>query len=319
MKDKMICMYFIVSRFCVSSMTLNASFPFSTSMLLSTLAVSCTDASLGRLNYDSLSDQTRMEILLDGLSAESKERFQDKNGNFLDVCDIGTVGCDDDENVTIVHIPFQWRLEGQIDLAFIPPHVTTFSALSTRTLGGTVSTDILPQSLKFLILGYSFSGTFDMKALPPKMEGVEINSNTFCGSLILDELPENMKKIRANNNKFTGCIDLSSLPAVLEFLWINKNQLCGEIFLEKLPPALQSINLSENAFTGRIELTNLPEGLIYINVGKNALSGTAVLQDRINGNKVRIQMGMNMIQQVVNEKGKEHRFAKRLLKTQKKS
>ena len=313
------CMYFIVSRFCVSSMTLNASFPFSTSMLLSTLAVSCTDTPLGRLNYDSLSDQTRMEILLDGLNAASKERFQDKNGNFLNICELKEmIQCDADDNVTSVHFPYQLRLEGCIKLAFIPPHVMTFSAQSTRTLEGTVSTDILPKTLQFLTLGYSFSGPFAMTALPPKMEEIEINSNKFCGSLDLHNLPENMKKIRANNNKFTGCVDLRSLPAVLEFLWINKNQLCGEIFLEKLPPALQSINLSENAFTGRIELTNLPADLIYINVGKNALRGTAVLQDRVNGNKVSILMGMNMIEQVLNEKGKAHRFAKRLLKTQKK-
>ena len=46
-----------------------------------------TQATLGRLDFDSLNDQSRMEFLIESLIENSKSNFQDENGAFYDVCE----------------------------------------------------------------------------------------------------------------------------------------------------------------------------------------------------------------------------------------
>ena len=45
------------------------------------------DPSLGRVDYDSLSDQSHMEFLIEATPEDRKRAFQDANGCFLDVCE----------------------------------------------------------------------------------------------------------------------------------------------------------------------------------------------------------------------------------------
>ena len=60
------------------------------------------DPALGRLDYDSLSDQARMEIFIDGLTEETKKHFQDPKGGFLDISEWSGVFVTDDGEVTDV-------------------------------------------------------------------------------------------------------------------------------------------------------------------------------------------------------------------------
>ena len=57
------------------------------------------DSSISRVDYNSLSDQTLMEMLIDGFDDESKRTYQEKDGTYLDVCEWSLVVCDDEESV----------------------------------------------------------------------------------------------------------------------------------------------------------------------------------------------------------------------------
>ena len=279
------------------------------------------DPHLGRLDYDSLSDQARMEILVDGLTEPSKHRYQDEHGAYLDVCDwvwsIRVVTCDTNGVVTGVLFPYKW-MSGSLNMAFIPPHVRSFIAWDSSLIG-TVDTRLLPEDLQKIHIGFGFYGTFDMAYLPRKFISLEIFKNSFHGELNLSNLPLRMKLINANTNKFSGSVDLSNMPSTLEYLWIQENNLSGSLCLSSLPAALISLKLNNNAFSGGIEIVNIPVSLVLIDVATNDLRGRVILQDNVNGNKVTIRLWENRIDQVVTEEGKVHRFANRILKRQKKA
>ena len=59
----------------------------------------CHDA-VGRINRDMLSDQMRMELVLDGLQDFSKQRFQSIGGAYMRVCEWPGVTCDASQRVT---------------------------------------------------------------------------------------------------------------------------------------------------------------------------------------------------------------------------
>ena len=58
------------------------------------------DPSLGRLDYASLSDQTRMEIMFSELKEPLHWAIHDHNFEVRDACDWTGVKCDSDGNVT---------------------------------------------------------------------------------------------------------------------------------------------------------------------------------------------------------------------------
>ena len=45
------------------------------------------DSSLGKVDYNSFSDQTLMEILFNGFDDETKKKYQNNDGTYLDVCE----------------------------------------------------------------------------------------------------------------------------------------------------------------------------------------------------------------------------------------
>ena len=45
------------------------------------------DPSLGRVDYSALSDQTLIELLIDGFDDVTKEKYQDNEGTYLNVCE----------------------------------------------------------------------------------------------------------------------------------------------------------------------------------------------------------------------------------------
>ena len=62
------------------------------------------DPSLGRLDYSLLSDQTLMEILIDGFDEKTKKRYQDERGMYLGVCEWPSIKCDCDDRVIEINI-----------------------------------------------------------------------------------------------------------------------------------------------------------------------------------------------------------------------
>ena len=86
-----------------------------------------SDSALGRVDYSSLSDQTLMEMLVDGFLDSAKKKYQDSEGMYLDVCDWPLVRCDDNRRVIMVkHIQ---ETAGSLSLTFMPPLVTSFFML----------------------------------------------------------------------------------------------------------------------------------------------------------------------------------------------
>ena len=98
---------------------------------------------LGRFDSNLLSDQALVEMLVDYLSEEAKEEYQDTNGIFLDVCQWEGVECDTDQKVISVA---GFRRHGLIALDFIPPKVALFKMM-LGGLCGTLSTSTIPKGM----------------------------------------------------------------------------------------------------------------------------------------------------------------------------
>ena len=59
-------------------------------------ALLMTDPSLGRLDYDSLPDQSLMGILIEGAAEEFKEAMKDSIGCYRDVCEWECITSDEE-------------------------------------------------------------------------------------------------------------------------------------------------------------------------------------------------------------------------------
>ena len=63
-----------------------------------------------------------MEMLIDGFDDETKKRYKDSEGMYLDVCKWSLIKCDDDEKVIHIGIDNE-NLSGSVALRYIPPKV----------------------------------------------------------------------------------------------------------------------------------------------------------------------------------------------------
>ena len=57
------------------------------------------DPSIGRVDYSLMSDQTLMEMLIDGIDDNTKNKYKDNDGIYLDVCEWACIKCDEDQRV----------------------------------------------------------------------------------------------------------------------------------------------------------------------------------------------------------------------------
>ena len=248
------------------------------SALQVTLAI---DPSLGRLDYDSLSDQALMEMLIDQMDTKEKNYFQDDNGNYKDVGEWPGVQCSesDDERVVTIELSGLTFSPKQFPFKFIPPMVSYFGA-SQSNVQGTLEASHLPSKLTALYISHNkLHGPLNFAEFPRQMEKMHINANKFCGSLQLADLPRSLKDFIADKNQFCGEINLNDLPPAMEEFDVSNNILTGSVHIERLPEGVKDIILSYNSFLGTFRLMAITENLSYIDVRGNALSPTAVLGD----------------------------------------
>ena len=239
------------------------------------------DPHLGRLDYNLLSDQALMEMLIEGFPENVKKRYQDEHGMYKDVCEWRDVSCDADQRV--VSIKKGSLRTGSIALAYIPPGVITFRVLQAR-VSGTLPTDKLPHSMK----------TFN------------IGRNNFDGTVNLTSLPPNLVALSIQTNVFTGSADFSHLPESLKGLWMHKNKFSGRLHLENLSERLLNLDVSNNEFTGDFYC---PETLrCFVTVKGNAFNPIATLHREAN-----ISLCNCGVERVVDEEGKEHPLARWML------
>ena len=279
-------------------------------MMLTLLSI---DPALGRLGYDSLSDQARMEIFVDGLTEETKKHFQDPNGGFLDISEWSGVSVSDEGEVLIVSfskLDCHFNIAGSLNFRFLPPRTSSFRAWNQK-LYGTIEASDLPQNLFGLSLPENgFFGSFDFQNLPKPLQYLDLQRNAFTGKCDLTKLPQGLKRLLLASNEFSGSVRLDALPSGLEHLELQQNDFSGEICVSKLPDTLMHIFLDENEFTGGFILEKFPEGLLQIRASDNKLSGVAVVsKDRY----MRVALGGNAIDRVIDEEGRKHEREEEML------
>ena len=273
--------------------------------IFSMLLFPCIDPALGRLDYASLSDQARMEILVSGLDEASRKCVQDENGAIIDVCDWPSITCDDEGNV--IRMKPQARFadrRGTLYLDYIPPKCVYFSISVRTNLTGTLTTSLLPQVLEvFACSNNKFFGTVDFTSLPSAMREFSIANNNFSGSCDLTKLPKGLTALEIGSNNFTGSLDLTALPLGLTDFDAGCNAFSGEIQLHKLPPTLVSLFIDGNSLTGKFSLVNPPDALEEVVASDNEFSGDAVMSHRIGFG---VKLAGNNIDRVLDESGGVH-------------
>ena len=222
-----------------------------------------------------MSDQTLMEMLIEGFDDETKKRYQDKKGMYFDVCEWSCVACDEDQRV--IHVDMKCRyIGGSLELCYVPPKVRTLRIgvpwVNTR-LKGSVNLTHLPKEVQVIDLRINeLTGEIDLTQLPQGMLCLHLQDNQFCGKVDLMHLPSKIKELYLCKNKLTGEIDLSQLPEAMEKLFFTRNQLTGSVDLTQLPDRMQKLYLEHNQLTGRIDLTHLPDGMKSLSLSNNQLT-----------------------------------------------
>ena len=236
------------------------------------LALLSADPSLGRIDYNSLSDQTLMEILFDGLDAESKAMNQDESGSYLNIAEWNGLFCDSESRVLVINKPHD-RSNGSIPLEFIPPMVENYE-MNNMEATGTLDTCRLPKRLRFFSIAYNaYFGTVNFQTIPERVTNFEINDNAFSGTCDLTSLPQTLLVLCINRNKFCGGLAMDNLPPRIESLLANENQFTGTVCLSNLPRAMFEINISDNALEGQFILTNEPPSLFEFNAVNKKFCG----------------------------------------------
>ena len=284
-------------------------------LTLPVLKIAAIDSALGRLNYESLSDQTLMEMLFDGLGAKDKWRLQDGNGNYADSCEwtLGwrmKVQCTDDrvKNIKVIDRTFRPK---QFPFNFIPP-LTEFFAVKDCGIQGTLDTSLLPVHLiKVDVTFNKLHGTIDVKAFPRTLKHIYIYVNAFSGSCALSELPSSVIIAYWSNNRFSGELPLDGLPKSMKSLTLEKNNLTGSIAMARLPSKLERVNLANNAFSGEFRLMELP---IYLE--EIIICGSAIERAVIVGSSKYMFFSLrhDSITEVVDETGRRHRWAEKIIR-----
>ena len=266
------------------------------------------DPSLGRLDYESLSDQALMEMLVDGLVEFHKRVFQDANEHFHDVCEWAGIECNDGrvEKVNLQERKVNKFTAKKFPFEFIPPLVVSFKAYKTN-MHGTLDPADLPVNLKILrVYENSLHGSLSFKAFPRKMEDITIFKNNFHGSIQLSDFPSSLMQLDAENNSFCGEVCLNDLPPRMQWLQISANKLTGSINIERLPASIQVINLSKNEFSGEFRMLSIPRSLYRLNIQNNAFKETIVLA-KASGN-MHFALHADPVKSVLDQAGNVHKW-----------
>ena len=236
------------------------------------------DASLGRFDISSISQQQMMEMLIENINEAAKLKYKaDDTGDYLDVCAWLGIECDDDKNVTSIEFDNYFRRD--LNIEYIPQTVRRFKLLSEGATG-TLDTSALSVNLEQFFIPYNdFSGKVNFRTLPPCLERFNISYNQLTGSVDLTALPKTLEWLLAPGNGFSGEVNLTELPNCLVQLDLSECNFSGSVRLDKLPRDLKSLYLNENRFSGEIHLENLPKNLIELSLHTNKIVGRFILRD----------------------------------------
>ena len=143
-----------------------------------------------------------MEMLIDGFDDETKKRYQDKRGIYLDVCEWSCVKCDEDESVIEIDIDSR-HVRGSLELRYAPPKVKVL-AITSNFEG-------------------QLTGSVDLTQLPDGMEYLHLQNDNLTGEIDLTQMPDGMRVLILKNNQLSGEIDLTQLPDGMSCIKLNNN------------------------------------------------------------------------------------------------
>ena len=268
-------------------------------------ALNFADPHLGRLDYDSLSDQALMEMLIDGIKSRSKEAFLDEKSNFKDVSDWIGIECIDDR-VTKINLSASKFTEKQFPFEFIPALVRSFG-ISNCDAHGTLDTAVLPRHIEFFDVSENkLHGSINFAGFPQSIESIFLYLNNFSGSCALGDLPDTLVTLDANNNEFSGELSLNEMPKAMEYLTLSKNKISGSFSIEKLPSRMEVLDLQSNALSGDVRLLGeLPRTLHKIDVVNNKEMGSKAVLSKA-APPMHFKLKSDRLEYVVDEEGQAH-------------
>ena len=207
---------------------------------------------MSRVDANSLPQQTKMELLIAGITDTSK--FREGSDAFLDLDQ--WIGLQLSEGGEVTRICFAcmfsafFREGGTIHLQWLPHTVTHFT-IAKNMLEGTCDTVALPRGIiAFRVSTNKLHGTFDLTSLPDSMQDLMIAENAFSGTLDIRSLPPAMMRFVAHSNSFAGELDLSALPEGLRKLTLDKHRFEADYSL--VPEDVEGLH-DHAAFMNRLD------------------------------------------------------------------
>ena len=280
------------------------------------LSLLSADPSLGRFDISSLSDQTLMEMLVDGMQPDTKSQYHDDEGNFKDISAWENIECTEGR-VTDITFYAHAHSDAQYPFEYIPRLVELFH-VERSNIHGTLDTSVLPSGLtQFSVNSNRLQGEIAFKTFPQNLKHVDISVNLFEGSIMLGDLPPKLTFFDAIMNEFSGNISLDSLPETLEDVKLSANKLTGELHIKRLPSAMRNLFLNANSFSGEFRLvtaqpipTALP-ALQVISIEGNPLSETVVLTR--SNSRPSFKLISDTTKAVLDEVGERHPWEEQIL------
>ena len=280
------------------------------------LTLLSADPSLGRFDISALSDQTLMEMLVDGMQPNIMAQYQDDEGNFKDISAWDNIKCTEGR-VTDIVFHEHAQSDAQYPFEYIPRLVEVFYDQRSK-LHGTLDTSVLPSGLVYFnVRTNRLHGEIAFKTFPRNIGHLDISQNSFEGSIRLGDLPPKLTFFDAMMNEFSGSVSLDSLPETLENVQLSANKLTGELQITRLPSTLRNLFLNENSFSGEFQVvtaqpipTALP-ALHVIGINRNPLNGTAVLTRSNSLQSFKLISDTTKV--VLDEKGERHPWEEQIL------
>uniref|UniRef100_A0A7S4KSR4 Leucine-rich repeat protein n=1 Tax=Paramoeba aestuarina TaxID=180227 RepID=A0A7S4KSR4_9EUKA len=198
-------------------------------VLMNTLLFISVDPSLGKVDKRSFSQQTRMELFINGI--RNKEGIPGYSDHPNDITQWPELSFYEDK-LSII----RWemcRLEGEIDVQWLPS-TTREILVYDNALEGSLDLTVLPDVLIRGNFSFNkFSGEINLTCLPPGLQELSLAANTFCGTVGLTKLPETLYHLHLFANSINGVIDVEKLPDSLAVLDVSFTMFEGNLRLPR--------------------------------------------------------------------------------------
>uniref|UniRef100_A0A7S4KU35 Leucine-rich repeat protein n=1 Tax=Paramoeba aestuarina TaxID=180227 RepID=A0A7S4KU35_9EUKA len=211
------------------------------------------DEHLGRLDYASFSQQTLMEMVIEGIENKQVQIIGTKR-KMRDVEKWKRVKVNAEKEIIKANWGY-YALEGSVDLRWLPSTIQTFILQGNRLTGSIDLTKLPEELLQLDLSSNSFSGEIDLENLPPKLVALMLLENSLSGSLHLEKLPASILDLSLAINEFSGSVNLEHLPPKMTTLDVSRNEIEGSVDFSKIPKSMNFLNVSYTKLSGSVTIT----------------------------------------------------------------